>query len=100
MKIRHPKYENHHVAGDPFTYCEMTGFKCRVSETVIQWDGRRVLSDWADTRPADRNKPKIYPNELKQWPRTRDTPEITAVDPVTQDSNEAPRVDDGISAVF
>lgn len=63
MRIRRPKNEGIDVSGDPFVECEMTGFKCRLSETVVQWDGRRVLKEWADPLPADYLPQPTFPNE-------------------------------------
>lgn len=65
MKIRYPKNEKKDIRGDPFVECQLTGFKARLSETVIQWDGRRVLRDWADRMPEDLLPKPKYPNELK-----------------------------------
>lgn len=74
MNIRTPKNEGQDVPGDPFVYCQMTGWKCRFSETVVQWDGRRVLKDWADPKPVTTVRYKKYPNELKDYPQTGYTP--------------------------
>jgi len=55
MTVRVPRAEGVDIAGDPFVFCQMTGWKCRFSDTVIQYDGRRVLKDWAD-KPAIKHK--------------------------------------------
>lgn len=39
---------------DYHLYCDASGFKCWASETVVQWDGARVLARFADKRnPQD-----------------------------------------------
>lgn len=64
-----PKGQGEDIPGDPFVYCQMTGFKCRFSDTIIQYDGRRVLRDWADLPPI-KHKQKKYLNEMKPYPKT------------------------------
>lgn len=40
--------------GDYRVICDRSGFKCWASETVIQWDGLRVVARFADVRnPQD-----------------------------------------------
>ncbi len=63
MQIRRPLNERLDVPGDPFVECQMTGFKVRLSQTIIQWDGRRVLREWADPIPADFQPTPTFPNE-------------------------------------
>lgn len=36
--------------GSYLVYCQASGFKCHVEDTVIQWDGRRVLKRFAEKR--------------------------------------------------
>ena len=76
MTVRVPRAEGVDIAGDPFVFCQMTGWKCRFSDTVIQYDGRRVLKDWAD-KPAIKHKLKKYPNEMKPYPKTGYEPATT-----------------------
>lgn len=65
MRIRRPLNERMDVPGDPFVECQATGFKVRLSQTIIQWDGRRVLKEWADPLPADYQPMPTFPNEGK-----------------------------------
>lgn len=40
--------------GDYRVICDLSGFKCWASETVVQWNGLRVLRRFADVRnPQD-----------------------------------------------
>lgn len=84
MTVRKPRAEGLDIPGDPFVFCQMTGFKCRYSDTIIQWDGRRVLKDWADLPPIKMKLPK-FPNELKPFPKT-------GYEPVTTDTASAAQV--------
>lgn len=50
--------------GDFRVICDASGFKCWASETVIQWNGLRVLRRFADVRnPQDflRGRPEGRP---------------------------------------
>lgn len=42
------------VPGDWNVVCDASGFECKASETVLTWDGLRVLRRFADKRnPQD-----------------------------------------------
>lgn len=42
------------IPGDYNVICDLSGFKCKASETVLQWNGLRVLRRFADERnPQD-----------------------------------------------
>ena len=36
-----------YIAGDPWVYCDMSGFKVRMSNTVKTWNGLRVARRFA-----------------------------------------------------
>lgn len=38
---------DNYVPGDCYVICEFSGWKCRMSETVKLWNGRRVLRRFA-----------------------------------------------------
>lgn len=54
--------------GDFRVICDLSGFKCWASDTVIQWNGLRVLRRFADVR-----NPQDYPNPGREGPPPRDT---------------------------
>lgn len=72
------------ISGDFNVICDISGFKCKASETVIQWNGLRVLKRFADTRnPQDFPvKPFNGPNPTDTRPEGADLaqPHITAAD--------------------
>jgi len=43
-----------HKIGDHLVVCDISGFTCYASETVLQWDGKRVRKDFHEPRnPLD-----------------------------------------------
>lgn len=46
-----------YIAGDPWIYCDVCGFKTRRSQTLKRWDGAVVCTkDWEPRHPQDRIK--------------------------------------------
>ncbi len=59
-------------ANDPWTICDASGFKCKLSETRLMWNGRRVRADfWEPRHPQDRIR---APKEQKPPKDTRSEP--------------------------
>lgn len=48
-------------SGDFRVICDVSGFKCWASETVIQWNNLRVLRRFADVR-----NPQDYPVTIRE----------------------------------
>ena len=45
---------NYFSDGDSNTICERSGFKCKMSETLVEWNGLRVRADFFEERqPQD-----------------------------------------------
>lgn len=60
---------NHYVKGDPYTICDITGEKVRLSQTRENWQGLRVVLDqWEPRQPQD--FPKI-PRATTVFPECR-----------------------------
>lgn len=49
------------IVGDFNVICDLSGFKCKASETVIDWLGRRVLRRFADVR-----NPQDFPVTIRE----------------------------------
>jgi hypothetical protein len=65
--------------------CDASGFKCWASETVIQWDGKRVLRQFADQRHPQDFRRALAEDTSVPDPRPEGADVFLAVGDVTQD---------------
>jgi hypothetical protein len=71
--------------GDWRVVCDASGFDCWASETVLQWNGLRVLHRFAEQRhPQDMLK-AVPDRQAVPW--TRPVQPIRSVSPFIEDSN-------------
>lgn len=66
--------------------CDASGFKCWASETVIQWDGKRVLRRFYDERHPQDFRRTIRENTSVPDPRPESADVFLAVGDVTQET--------------
>lgn len=71
--------------GDFRVICDASGFKAWASETVIQWDGKRVLRRFADERHPQDFRRAIKDDTSVPNPRPEGTDVFLAVGDVTPD---------------
>lgn len=53
--------------GDFRVVCDLSGFKCWASDTILQWNGLRVLRRFADER-----NPQDFPARISENTAVRD----------------------------
>lgn len=67
--------QDYAITGDANFICDFSGFKGKLSESVIQWDGKRVLRRFADVR-----NPQDFLKAMPEGPGPKDArPEATDV---------------------
>lgn len=57
----------HGVVGDANFICDISGFKGKISDSVLQWNGLRVLKRFADVR-----NPQDFPVRIRENPAVPD----------------------------
>lgn len=57
------------VLGDWSVICDISGFKCKASETVLRWDGLRVLKRFSEERQPQDFVRGVKDNPSVPWVR-------------------------------
>lgn len=57
------------VLGDWKCICDISGFECLASETVLRWDGLRVLKRFSETRQPQDFVRGVRDNPAVPWTR-------------------------------
>lgn len=57
------------VLGDWNVRCDLSGFKCKASETVLRWDGLRVLRRFSEERQPQDFIRGVKDNPAVPWTR-------------------------------
>lgn len=81
MGKKNSVYRDTYKPNDTKTVCDATGFVCHLSDTVRQWDGKRVIKEFAEPRhpqdtPVIPRAPRVYMDA-----RTQDEQEIRVYTP-------------------
>lgn len=71
------------VIGDWNTVCDLSGFKCKASETVLRWDGLRVLRRFSEERHPQDFVRGVRDNPSVPWTRPEQADTFLAVGDVT-----------------
>lgn len=71
------------VLGDWNTVCDLSGFKCKASETVLRWDGLRVLKRFSEERQPQDFVRGVRDDPSVPWTRPEQTDTFLAVGDVS-----------------
>ncbi len=71
------------VIGDWNTICDISGFKCKASETVLRWDGLRVLARFSEERQPQDFVRGVRDNPAVPWVRPEQDNDFLEVGDVT-----------------
>ena len=66
--------------------CDLSGFKCKASETVLRWDGLRVLRRFSEERHPQDFVRGVKDNSSVPWARPEQADTFIAVGAVTPGS--------------
>lgn len=66
--------------------CGLSGFKCKASETVLRWDGLRVLRRFSEERQPQDFVRGVKDNSTVPWARPEQADTFVAVGAVTPGS--------------
>lgn len=69
--------------GDYNAICDLSGFKCKASETVRRWDGLRVLKRFSEERQPQDFVRGVRDDPSVPWARPEQTDTFLAVGDVT-----------------
>ena len=67
--------------GDWLAICDLSGFECKASETVLRWDGLRVLRRFSEERQPQDFVRGVKDNPSVPWTRP-ETPDAFITTPV------------------
>lgn len=76
----------YYIKGDFNCICDASGFKCKASETVKQWNGLRVRKDFFERRHPQDRPHGVRDDQTVFDPRPDSTPTFVGTNEVTQDS--------------
>ena len=68
--------------GDWNAICDLSGFKCKASETVLRWDGLRVLRRFSEERQPQDFVRGVKDDPTVPWNRS-EQPDVFLTAPVT-----------------
>lgn len=70
------------VLGDWNVVCQLSGFKCKASETVLRWDGLRVLRRFSEERQPQDFVRGVKDNPSVPW-TSPEAPDTFITSPIT-----------------
>ncbi len=71
------------VLGEWSVICDISGFKCKASETVLRWDGLRVLRRFSEERQPQDFVRGVRDNPSVPWTRPEQDNDFLEVGDVT-----------------